>query len=169
VMSQLPPVAPGCGNGILDAGETCDDGNTVNGDSCPSSCVIQSCTVDTTAHQGISLLLTTPAGVTVGGLTLFLDYPEGKVRLPVTTPGASVLDTPNDLTYALKDPLIDSTFIDGIPANGAGPMLQVTFDRCQGQALPVVGDYNCTILDASDENGNSIDISTLNCTVNIIP
>src|SRR5262249_41925316 len=32
VMSQLPPVAPGCGNGILDAGETCDDGNTVNGD-----------------------------------------------------------------------------------------------------------------------------------------
>ena len=27
-----------CGNGVVDPGETCDDGNTINGDGCSSSC-----------------------------------------------------------------------------------------------------------------------------------
>jgi len=160
-------LTPACGNCNVDPGETCDYGNTANGDSCPSSCVIQACTVNTGTHQGISLVLTTPDGVIIGGLTLLLDYPEGQVRLPMTTPGSNVLDTPNDLTYALKDALIDSTLSDGIPANGAGPMLQVTFDGCQGQALPVAANYTCTILDAADENGTSIDTATLGCTVTV--
>ncbi len=30
-----------CGNGILETGEQCDDGNLVNGDGCSSSCVIE--------------------------------------------------------------------------------------------------------------------------------
>ncbi len=29
---------PGCGNGILDPGEQCDDGNTIDGDGCPATC-----------------------------------------------------------------------------------------------------------------------------------
>jgi cysteine-rich repeat protein len=32
------PVAAGCGNGIRDAGEQCDDGNTTNLDGCDASC-----------------------------------------------------------------------------------------------------------------------------------
>jgi cysteine-rich repeat protein len=158
---------PRCGNCNVDPGETCDDGNTVDGDHCPASCVIQSCTVDTGTHQGVSLHLSTPAAVTVGGLTLLLDYPEGQVSKPVTTPASGVIDTPNDLLYELKDALLDSTFFAGIPANSAGAMLQVTFDGCQGQALPAAGDYKCTILDAADENGTSIDFSTFGCTVTI--
>src|SRR5882724_659029 len=27
-----------CGNGLLDPGETCDDGNRLDGDNCPSNC-----------------------------------------------------------------------------------------------------------------------------------
>jgi cysteine-rich repeat protein len=154
-----------CGNCNVDPGETCDDGNTVDGDACPANCVIEACTVDTGTHQSVSLQLTTPGGVTVGGLTLLLDYPEGKVRLPMTTPGSGVIDTPNDLTYALKDALIDSTLANGIPANGAGPMLQVMFDGCQDMALPVAAYYKCTLLDASDESGNSIDPMTFGCAV----
>lgn len=30
-----------CGNGILDAGEGCDDGNTHSGDGCSRECVIE--------------------------------------------------------------------------------------------------------------------------------
>ena len=30
-----------CGNGIVDTGETCDDGNVVSGDGCSSSCIIE--------------------------------------------------------------------------------------------------------------------------------
>lgn len=31
-----------CGNGVLNPGETCDDGNTENGDGCPSTCQTES-------------------------------------------------------------------------------------------------------------------------------
>jgi cysteine-rich repeat protein len=36
-----PPPSPVCGNGILEAGEQCDDGNLVNGDGCSSTCTIE--------------------------------------------------------------------------------------------------------------------------------
>ncbi|MGH7894523.1 MAG: PKD domain-containing protein, partial [Candidatus Binatia bacterium] len=32
-----------CGNGVLDPGEMCDDGNTANGDCCSSTCTITPC------------------------------------------------------------------------------------------------------------------------------
>ena len=171
VMGELPPVAPGCGNGFVDSGESCDDGanNGQPGDPCPSGCVIQSCTVNNATNQAVSIQLTTPAGVTVGALTLFLDYPEGKVRGPVTSDPANVSDGPiHDVEWGFADPVIDTTFSDGLPANGAGPMLHVTFNGCQGQPLPTMGsEYTCTITDASDENGTAINLSTLSCSVTI--
>ncbi len=33
--------APPCGDGVLDAGEQCDDGNTVGGDGCTEECVVE--------------------------------------------------------------------------------------------------------------------------------
>ncbi|MEN8232640.1 MAG: DUF4215 domain-containing protein, partial [Thermodesulfobacteriota bacterium] len=35
-----PPPAPVCGDGNVDAGEQCDDGNSTNGDGCESDCTI---------------------------------------------------------------------------------------------------------------------------------
>ncbi|OIO41915.1 hypothetical protein AUJ62_01650 [Candidatus Pacearchaeota archaeon CG1_02_32_21] len=34
---------PQCGNGILDSGEQCDDGNLANGDGCSSQCITETC------------------------------------------------------------------------------------------------------------------------------
>ncbi len=34
-------MGPVCGNGIVEAGEQCDDGNTVNGDGCSSTCQLE--------------------------------------------------------------------------------------------------------------------------------
>jgi cysteine-rich repeat protein len=36
-----PMADPGCGNGILEAGEQCDDGNRVDGDGCRSDCTYE--------------------------------------------------------------------------------------------------------------------------------
>jgi cysteine-rich repeat protein len=36
-----PPPPPVCGDGNLDAGEQCDDGNNVNGDGCSAECCIE--------------------------------------------------------------------------------------------------------------------------------
>jgi cysteine-rich repeat protein len=40
---EPPPGGAVCGDGILDVGEECDDGNTVSGDGCSSVCVIEFC------------------------------------------------------------------------------------------------------------------------------
>ena len=37
---QTPPV---CGNAVMEGAEACDDGNTVNGDGCSSTCTIEVC------------------------------------------------------------------------------------------------------------------------------
>jgi fibro-slime domain-containing protein len=45
--SAVPPNPNNCGNGVLDLGERCDDGNTDSGDGCSSTCQIEpgwSCT-----------------------------------------------------------------------------------------------------------------------------
>ncbi len=36
-----PPAEPVCGNGSLEAGEQCDDGNTTSGDGCSATCRIE--------------------------------------------------------------------------------------------------------------------------------
>jgi TonB family protein len=41
-----------CGNGILEAGEQCDDGNTSDGDGCSSTC-IKDVLIDPTALQAL--------------------------------------------------------------------------------------------------------------------
>jgi len=38
---EIPSVGPICGNGIIEAGEECDDGNTVSGDGCSSTCTTE--------------------------------------------------------------------------------------------------------------------------------
>jgi cysteine-rich repeat protein len=35
-----------CGNGIVETGETCEDGNTISGDGCSSTCQTEPCTAD---------------------------------------------------------------------------------------------------------------------------
>src|SRR5947209_5246490 len=39
----VPACQPRCGNGIVDPGEQCDDGNDVNGDTCDSNCTTPAC------------------------------------------------------------------------------------------------------------------------------
>jgi cysteine-rich repeat protein len=51
-----------CGNGILDSGEECDDGNNINGDGCSSSCTLETCT----ACYGFEVIAYNP-GLMVNG------------------------------------------------------------------------------------------------------
>jgi cysteine-rich repeat protein len=68
-------LAPGCGNGVVDSGETCDDGNTANGDGCSSTCTKEDgtggeddgggCCSSSGAPAGSFLLALFTLGVTV--------------------------------------------------------------------------------------------------------
>lgn len=46
---------PVCGNGELDQGELCDDGNTADGDGCSFDCVDEGCIDDTDGYPGVDL------------------------------------------------------------------------------------------------------------------
>ena len=48
-LPATPP--PACGNGVVETGEACDDGNTVNNDTCSNACVRATCS-DTVQNQG---------------------------------------------------------------------------------------------------------------------
>jgi cysteine-rich repeat protein len=39
----LTPLTGNCGNGVVDPGEQCDDGNTVSGDGCSQTCRVEVC------------------------------------------------------------------------------------------------------------------------------
>lgn len=54
-----------CGNGTVDAGETCDDGNTVGGDGCTAQCSVESLVFDAVVPSRVGL----PNTLTVRGAT----------------------------------------------------------------------------------------------------
>jgi uncharacterized repeat protein (TIGR01451 family)/MYXO-CTERM domain-containing protein len=54
--STTTTVLAACGNSIVNVGEGCDDGNTMNGDGCESDCKLpdgSGCTDDTQCHSGV--------------------------------------------------------------------------------------------------------------------
>ena len=167
--TPTPPA--GCGDGVVDfnGGETCDDGNTADGDACPANCRIASCIAAGTMRTA-DVSLTSRPGVDIAGVSLFVRYPDGIVRIPGAANDQQVQDrlsnlpdngfsTPNDLDYGLRMVLIS---IDQSPFP-AGRLFSIAFDDCLGAKPPTAGDFRCTVESAADVDLNSI--SGVTCTV----
>jgi cysteine-rich repeat protein len=164
VVGELPGKKPGCGNGIIEGfppfNETCDDGNTADGDGCPSSCHVDSCTPVTPSSFGAHVTYTGPAGTTISGLGYFVDYPEGKVRNPTVTPAFGVSSSVNDLGYGFT---ANALKLGGLPS----PLVTLSFQTCLGAAAATQGEFSCKVTDASDDLGNVVDPTTVTCTVTV--
>jgi len=104
-----------CGNGIVETGEQCDDGNTVSGDGCSSTCQM-----DTSATPRITGSMTPP--------TLELYNPTG-VQLTLTGQGGFT-GTAN-LAYSLLD-------ASNNPITGATVTAPATADLSSGTASVVL-------------------------------
>jgi cysteine-rich repeat protein len=159
-----------CGNCTVDPGETCDDGNTVDGDACPHDCVIQSCTPVQDSTRTFSVSFAPPAGVQIAGITVLLDYPEGQVAIPGSGNDALVLgsishvpfgrlSSPNDLDYALIEAVVGGSPIT------PGRLFTVTFNDCASATVPTPSDFTCTVTDAADASANVVDPATVSCSV----
>ncbi len=159
------PVTAICGDRTVEPGETCDDGNTMDGDDCPSTCFIASCTPVAGTSRTVSVKYTPPAGQMIGGLGLFIDYPEAQVRKPTVHLSSGVSGVVHDRDYGLTEELLDAAGT-GLPAD-PGALFQMTFQDCQGTTPPAATDFQCAVEDASDENGNVVDPATISCTVTI--
>jgi hypothetical protein len=167
---------PACGNGSVEGSETCDDGNTVDenspsvhpnpADTCPANCIIGTCGAGTTTAQTASVNISVPGATPLGGITVFLDYPDAKTSIPgsgagvggsiTNVPGGS-LSSPNDLDYGLLEGVVN---LSGL---APGRLFTVTFQNCPGAPALVVGDFGCVVKDASDTSGN--DVAGVTCSV----
>lgn len=162
-----------CGNGVIDAGETCDDGNQSDNDNCPADCVVAACTPVAGTVRQVTVSFASPPGVDVAALTLLMDYPEQKVFMPPAGPqtqiGAAnfvplyppsdVLIRGADLTHAVRGLVADSTAVP------PGPIFQSKFQDCQGAAAPLTGEFACTVLDATDPFTNGVPGVTCGVTI----
>lgn len=163
-----PVVQPVCGNGNQEEGEDCDDGNTSNADTCPADCTIDPCTPVAGAGPIASVNFTVPLGIDVAGLSVLVDYPEGKVSLPGSGASAagSITNTPpgafaqvNDFDHALREVIASGSAIT------PGLLFRMNFEACQGAPAPTAGDFTCLVEDASDPDGNTVTGVTCSVTV----
>ena len=157
----------GCGNGLITGSETCDDGNTDDMDSCPSDCIVDACTPNPLSD--LTATVTFAGSEAVAGITVFVDYPEGKVSIPGSgggVPGGIITDLPgfafgqtNDLDHALIQAVVDSA------AFPSGTLFNIHFETCNGAPAPTSGEFSCTVTAAGDENLDPIDGVT--CSVSV--
>jgi cysteine-rich repeat protein len=168
-LAPLMPRLAGCGNGLVTSSaggafpvETCDDGNIVNFDSCPSDCTIDACTPTSNPRPVTAVISDATAAV----VTIELDYPEGKVNLPglgfeadVTNVTAGLLDV-LDFEHAIRLLASDAASF------GQTQIATLNFVDCQGATPPVVGDFTCTVKDAAGPGGVP-PLPNTTCTVTI--
>jgi cysteine-rich repeat protein len=164
-----------CGDGFRQNGETCDDGNVLDGDACPANCIINTCAPTQTKVQAtVSYAKTT--GVSVGSILTLLDYPDGTVTIPgvggaaaarITVVPTGFSKTVNDLDYAVRVLISSST---GAVLN-PGQIYRVNFDLCFNKTPPPASAFSCAVLQAATSGSPSQDINLgtnpMSCSVTI--
>lgn len=149
---------PGCGNGVQEAGEDCDDGNTLNCDACPASCHVPSpCPTNATRFPQ-TIRLTAPADTQLTGANLCLEYPTA-ISLPGTgavssrVSGFSGLSSLNDSNGSV---LVSLAVSSGLPEF----QLTISFDHCLVGGNPVppppLAAFACLMRQATDDQGTLI-------------
>ena len=161
-----------CGNGQLEAGETCDDGNTITNppnDTCPADCTTINCATAATSRT-VSVSFTPPAGKSVSSMTVLLEYPDGTVQIPGTgsddpvpsaisnTPGGALVAV-FDFDYALRVNLVSTAALT------PGKIFDVSFADCLGAVPPSASAFKCTVTKAAAPNLTAVTGVTCSATV----
>ena len=160
-----------CGNGQIDAGETCDDGNTVadggvgSDDICPPDCAVAACTP--TGGQSVTVQLTTATPL-VNALVL-VTYDDAKVSIPGIGAGPSVIaavnsgvfaTSPRDTDTAVRIGLEDPT-LTGVSSGAAAT---ISFTTCTGTPV-TAADFKCIVVSAGDASFTEVFGATCAVTV----
>jgi hypothetical protein len=167
-----------CGNGIpeVEQGETCDDGNTDDGDldlddACPFDCRLKPlpCTLPRDGLK-VEVAFDTPGRAALFAASVFLRYPDGTVDIAGAGSGATMsvtvssLDAQasvNDLDYALR------VLLSALAPFPADPLFVVQFRDC-GDPPANLAAFRCTVVEAFDDQGEDITSATT-CRISIVP
>jgi hypothetical protein len=141
--SQAPAGAGAavCGNGLLEAGETCA--------SCPADCTVHPCGA-TTKGPTVVVSLSRAPDAKVLGLTVVLGYRNDRVSLPGSGTDnqarTRIKDTPRDAVVASVDRDYALRVViargDEIPT---GPLFTVEFDACSATDKVSGADFACAV------------------------
>jgi cysteine-rich repeat protein len=160
-----------CGNSVIEAGESCDDGNTVNCDTCPSDChpVPTDCPTPNPSATRHPQQVRVTGPTELGAALVCLSYPAGKVGFPGTGAIGGRLSG-----FAGSNNVVDFNNAVQVALLPAGSQSQFTFtlsfDRCAGAPVPDVLDFTCVTKDASDTFGNALNPPTIvECTPTTTP
>jgi cysteine-rich repeat protein len=167
--TPVPTITPGgtpvCGDGVIEPPETCDDGNTMDGDNCPSTCIIHTCQPSQTVVN-VDVLIQPPAG-TIGALDLFVRYPDTAVILPGTGTGAAsdIINLPdtfppatiNDVDYGVR---VIGENPDGLFFGDANLFFTAQFKLCVEAAKPAAADFRCSVTTATLVEGTDVSGAT---------
>ena len=154
-----------CGNGQIDIGEDCDDGNVLDGDNCPSNCRLNTaCSV--TGSKTVTVNLTAPASVLpLGALKAYLAYDNTKVNIPGSGAAAISSVTANAFGESAND--LDSAIIVVLddPTDIGTPPFSVQFNVCSGASVSA-SDFNCLVEQAGTAAG--VNASGVSCSITVM-
>jgi cysteine-rich repeat protein len=161
--------ATNCGNGQIDIGEDCDDGNVLDGDSCPANCKLNTaCAV--TGTKTVTFNVSTPAGLgPLGALKAYLAYDNTKVNIPGTGAAAGGSVTAGAFAQSVND--LDSAIIVVLddPADIGTPPFTVQVNVCSGASV-TAADFSCLVQQAGafDMMGAVENASGVSCSVTVM-
>ena len=119
----------------------------------------------------VAVELAPPAGKTLAGVKVALDYPERAVKIPgfedQPDVKARVKDTPAGFLASVND--LDDQLVVALVGTKdlpAGRLFTVELDRCKDVRKATVKDFRCTIEQASTDHGVLVDGAQ--CTVRAI-
>ncbi len=166
IVNQVLVHCPACGNVLLDAGETCDDGNFANGDGCSSDCQLESCIAQSIDYPAQPLCnddndcTDDTCNTTTGNCDHVIDCNDGVPCTVDQCVGTSCTHTPDHGSCDDTSPCTDDTcdLVAGcVSTNNSAPCADGMFcngnDTCQNGACSLHDGDPCS---GAPECGSSV-------------
>ncbi|MFN8642881.1 MAG: hypothetical protein U0802_14975 [Candidatus Binatia bacterium] len=168
-----------CGDGVPDVlskTETCDDGNTIDDDGCPSNCCVRECTLMQTRPLRVNVTFAADdPNVFLTSLSLFIRYPDGVIDVPGVDADPAVVAsvtsdifavTPRDFNYGMNLLFEDPSLV----GYNEGTAATITFGVCdQAAQAPPISSITCAVREGGDAEFNTIPGSEISCTLTAAP
>jgi hypothetical protein len=133
----------------------------MDGDNCPSTCIIHTCQPSMTVVN-VDVLMQPPAG-TIGAVDVFVRYPDTAVILPGTGTGAAsdIINLPdtfppatvNDVDYGVR---VIGENPDGLFFGDSNLFFTAQFKLCVEAAKPAAADFRCSVTTATLVEGTDV-------------
>lgn len=152
-----------CGNSIITLPETCDDGNLLLDDNCPEDCRIEQCE-PTTGEQSLTIVSSRPD---LTSILVLLDYPDGRMEIPGLGFDVigSISNTPGESTDALDFEHALRLLVSASFTFDTTTLVNVSFRGCTGAPAPTPSDFRCMVVQAGD--GSFMPVQGVTCSVTI--